>query len=160
MATGKTLDGVQQIWGKEIYNVAEDMFQWFTAPASPKNETPVEEWDEMHSGLKEQYPIPLEDFGKDFINSISFLKDYKTEENYVELRMAANVIRKIINNQYGIDITMHPHTPVEAGKEDAGYWRERCEAAELCMSTMRELSTEENDEAHKKWQSLVNQQSK
>lgn len=44
----------------------------------------------------------------------------------------------------------------DAVKDD--YWQKRCEAAELYLSTMRELRTDENDNAYNVWQSLARKQ--
>ena len=51
------------------------------------------------SRFVEEYPIPLENFGKDFLNSLCMLQSYKRSyENSIALRMSANTIRKILMN--------------------------------------------------------------
>lgn len=49
--------------------------------------------------FKKDYPIQLEDFGKDFIGCLSMLQDYKRSyENNIGLLQSANTIREIILN--------------------------------------------------------------
>lgn len=55
------------------------------------------EYKEIIEGedFKEAYPIPLEQFGKDFISTLCMLQGYKKSfDNNISLRMAANTIRK------------------------------------------------------------------
>lgn len=107
-------------------------------PSAPGKVDGVEKWEDMHPDLQANFPITLDNFPKDFLNQLDFMQGYNGNE--VQIRMGANVIRKIILSEYNVDICRKPNSGKVDEKEN-DYWKKRCEelsdGVELAIALIR-----------------------